>query len=77
VVLLLPIFQVVILSIRSEDKWLPRLLLFSYFAVSIFALVSHIYMNEFWFFWFPSFILVWYLLGRNLSLRQRVVVESV
>ena len=77
VILLLPVLQVVIISIRSEQRRLTILLLFTYFFVSIVVTISHIFINEFWFFWFPAFILIWYLIGRRLSLQEHPNLESV
>jgi hypothetical protein len=75
VLLLLPVLHVAIISIRTGRTWARNLILFTYFLISIFVLVIHNYVNNFWFFWFPAFILIWYLVGRNLSYRRQLVSE--
>lgn len=76
VLLLLPILQVVIISIRRENKLRTIRLLFSYFLVSVGVLITHIYLNDFWFFWFSPFILIWYLVGRKSTIQPQLPFKS-
>jgi hypothetical protein len=77
VLLLLPILQVIIMSLNSKMKWVTNLLLVTYFFVNISILIIHTLLNEFWFFWFSPFILIWYLIGRNLSLRPPLITDNI
>lgn len=77
VLLLLPVLQVVIILILSQQRRLVSILFFAYFFVNILVTLSHIFINEFWFFWYPAFILIWYLIGRNLRLYEHPNVEPV
>lgn len=75
VLLLLPILQVVIISINTDNRLRTRRLLFLYFFVTFLVLILHIYLNDFWFFWLSPFILIWYLLGRKSSTHREFAAE--
>jgi hypothetical protein len=77
VLLILPILQVVIISIDNNHKIHTRRVLFSYFILTIGVLISHIYLHDFWYFWFSPFILIWYLLGRKNNYRYPARMENL
>lgn len=77
ILLLLPVLQVVIISINCHQSKARNYLLFILFFVNILVLISHVYINEFWFFWFPTFITIWYFFGRNLNLEKHANYEFI
>lgn len=72
VVLLIPVIAITIDLTKIRFNWIIGIYFFTYILINLLTLYLHSFLNDFWFFWYAPFLLIWYLIGKKIVSRENI-----
>jgi hypothetical protein len=76
VVLLIPVIAIIIQVMEIKFDWKVFIFFTAYLFINIITLYLHSFLDDFWFLWYAPFLLIWYLIGKSLYRRSKLLENS-